>query len=57
MDDVRQSDPQAIPGTPPQKEARSDEAQQWLLENREAIEEFNAWYEQNGSPLDEYRAF
>ena len=32
-------------------------AQKWLDDNREAIDEFNGWYEKNGSPLDEYRMF
>lgn len=27
----------------------------WMEENREAIEGWNRWYEQNGHPLDAYK--
>jgi antitoxin CcdA len=32
-------------------------AEQWLEENREAIEYWNSYVEQNGLPLDEHRQF
>lgn len=32
-------------------------AAQWLEENRAALALYNAWVEQNGLPLQEYRQF
>ena len=32
-------------------------AEQWLEQNREAIEYQNAWVEKHGLPLDRYRQF
>jgi len=32
-------------------------AEQWLEENREAIEYWNAYVEQHGLPLDDFRQF
>lgn len=29
----------------------------WADENREAMEQWNAWVEKNGAPLDRYRLF
>ena len=29
----------------------------WLEENRDAIESWNAWVEENGLPLERYRPF
>ena len=31
--------------------------EEWQRENREAIESFNKWVEQNGLPLAKYRQF
>jgi len=36
---------------------RKQKAAQWLEENREALEGYNAWIEQNGLPLEKYRQF
>lgn len=35
----------------------SEAARRWLEENREALEDYNKWYAEHGSPLDKYRAF
>ncbi len=32
-------------------------SEQWKEENRESIEQFNAWVEENGIPLAKYRQF
>lgn len=58
MDDVR-------PPTPPEPQTGgtrvhrtpglTEEDRRWMAENREAIEAFNRWDEEHGSPLDEYR--
>jgi antitoxin CcdA len=32
-------------------------AERWLEENKEALEESNAWVEANGLPLEKYRRF
>jgi antitoxin CcdA len=32
-------------------------AEQWLRENKEAIDGWNEWVEKNGLPLDRYRQF
>ena len=55
------SQPDPIPSKPnseqPPSHKLSAAAKQWLADNRAAIDAFNAWYEENGSPLDEYRSF
>ena len=33
----------------------SEAAKAWLKQNQAAIDEFNRWDEEHGSPLDEYR--
>ncbi|MBN9309585.1 MAG: type II toxin-antitoxin system CcdA family antitoxin [Devosia sp.] len=35
----------------------SPEALRWREENAEAIKAWNAWVEENGLPLEEYRMF
>lgn len=65
MDDVRQPEPPADETAEQRFKRRlrtppgplSDAAKQWMEENREAIDQFNDWYEKNGSPLDRYRTF
>jgi hypothetical protein len=43
---------------PPEKRDRiSDEGRKWLEENAEAIKAWNAWVEEHGLPLEEYRMF
>ncbi len=37
--------------------ARQRRAELWLEENREAIEQNNRYFEQNGLPFSEYRGF
>lgn len=32
-------------------------AEEWLAENREALDSFNAYIEQHGLPLEKYRSF
>ena len=34
---------------------RSKRAEQWLEENREALDSWNAWVEKHGLPLAKYR--
>jgi antitoxin CcdA len=36
---------------------RKQKAAKWLEENREALQGYNAWIEQNGLPLEKYRQF
>ena len=36
---------------------RSKRAQEWLDENREALDSWNAWVEEHGLPLAKYRLF
>ncbi len=36
---------------------RAERARQWQEENREAIHAWNAWVEEHGLPLEEYRQF
>lgn len=36
---------------------RKERDRQWQDENREAIQAWNAWVEENGLPLEEYRQF
>ena len=43
--------------SPPNRPALSPNAMQWLIQNQAAIEAFNLWYEQNGSPLDQFSTF
>ena len=60
MDDVRPPTPPAPqPGRTrvPRPPGLTDDDRRWMAENREAIESFNRWYEENGSPLDQYRSF
>lgn len=35
----------------------SPEARRWRAENAEAIKAWNAWVEEHGLPLEEYRMF
>jgi antitoxin CcdA len=35
----------------------AQKAAQWLQENRAALLAYNAWIDQNGLPLDQYRQF
>ena len=61
MDDVRK------PNEPPGQLVRRlggqyrevDHAarQRWLAENQAALDAFERWYKENGSPLDEHRQF
>ena len=34
-----------------------EKARRWRQENREAIEHYNAWVEENGLPLEAHRVF
>lgn len=34
-----------------------EKARLWKIENREAIQSLNAWIEENGLPLEEFRQF
>jgi antitoxin CcdA len=36
---------------------RAEKNKRWLAENREALEYYNSWMEENGILLDEYRQF
>lgn len=36
---------------------RKAKGETWLAENREAMEAWGRWVEENGLPLDEYRMF
>lgn len=36
---------------------RAEKNKRWLEENREALEYYNSWIEENGILLDEYRQF
>ena len=36
---------------------RKERDRQWQDENREAIQAWNAWLEENGLPLEKYRQF
>lgn len=40
-----------------EKQVANTRAEQWLEENREAIEASNAWVEKHGLPLARYRTF
>lgn len=40
-----------------QTQVRKARAEKWIEENREAIEYWNAWVEEHGIPLAEYRQF
>lgn len=43
---------------PPEKrDVISEEGRRWLEENAEAIRSWNAWVEEHGLPLEEYRMF
>ncbi len=37
--------------------AKTAAAERWKEENREAMEAWNVWIEQNGLPLEKYRMF
>ncbi len=39
------------------KKIRAQQGEQWLKENREAIESSNKWVEEHGLPLAKYRQF
>lgn len=36
---------------------RKQKAEQWLEENRAALDGYNTWIEQHGLPLEKYRQF
>ena len=36
---------------------RKQKAEQWLEENRAALDGYNTWVEQHGLPLEKYRQF
>ena len=36
---------------------KAEKERQWKQENREVIESYNAWVEENGIPLAKYRQF
>lgn len=61
MDDVRNPEPTGPAQQDDRRRTRpkTDEAavERWLAENREAFDDFHRWYEEHGSPLDEYRQF
>jgi antitoxin CcdA len=40
-----------------EKQVAKTRGEQWLEENREALESSNAWVEKNGLPLARYRTF
>ena len=58
---LKKSEPPAAPSEAPVAkvdESRfSPEARRWRAENAEAIKAWNAWVEENGLPLEEYRMF
>jgi antitoxin CcdA len=37
------------------QQVRNAQKEEWKRENREAIESWNKWVEENGMPYDEYR--
>lgn len=39
------------------KQVSAERTRRWQEENREAIQAYNAWIDQNGVPLEEYRMF
>ncbi|WP_404369996.1 type II toxin-antitoxin system CcdA family antitoxin [Sphingomonas sp. MMS24-J45] len=39
------------------KQVSDERSRRWQEENKEAIEAYNAWIEENGIPLAEYRMF
>lgn len=39
------------------KQVSVERARRWQEENREAIDHYNAWIEENGIPLSEHRMF
>ena len=41
----------------PSSRELSPAAQAWLKENQAALDAFDRWHEENGSPLDDYRQF
>ncbi|MDB5413800.1 MAG: Post-segregation antitoxin (ccd killing mechanism protein) encoded by the plasmid [Rubritepida sp.] len=47
----------AIAAQAVQDAIRAEKARRWLEENREAIDAWNRWTEENGLPLAEYRMF
>lgn len=44
-------------GKPEAKAQAPERAEDWLRENAAALESSNAWVEENGLPLDQYRQF
>lgn len=38
-------------------EVKRAREERWLLDNRDAIDSYNAWVAENGLPLSEYRQF
>lgn len=48
-------DPDAIATNALKEAIRAEKARQWQEENRAAIEAWNAWVDENGLPLEEYR--
>jgi post-segregation antitoxin (ccd killing protein) len=54
-DSFKQAEGQAYSKLGPDQ--KKGDAAQWLEENRAAIAAYNAWVENNGLPLQEYRQF
>lgn len=54
-DSFKKADGQAYSKFAPDQ--KKGDAAQWLEENREAIAAYNAWVDNNGLPLQEYRQF
>jgi antitoxin CcdA len=50
-------DPDAIAAKAVEDAVRAEKARRWQEENKEAIEAWNAWTEQNELPLAKYRMF
>jgi len=40
-----------------EQQVSKSRAEQWLAENREALDSWNAWVEEHGMPYAEYRQF
>lgn len=50
-------DPDSIAANAIEDAVRAERARRWQAENREAIEAWNAWTDQNELPLAKYRTF
>ena len=50
-------DPDAIAAAALKKAISDEKARRWAEENREAIEVYNRYFEENDTPLAKYRAF